>query len=209
MLQLLKENQGVITLVFAFAVTVSTIVYAYLTWKLVNETKRMRKAQTDPEISISLIQNDKTSIDFIDLVIENIGLGPAYNIKFTVLSEFKLKNLLLSEVGFIKSGIAYFAPKRPMNLWVGSFIHDEKLENKSIELNVTYSNSRGEQFNDKFTLNFSQFSFFTQLGTPPLIKISEHLKSIESNMKDIAIGFKNLNYFSKDIGKEKRETLKD
>ena len=211
MIEFLKENQVIITLVLAFVVMSGTVFYSILTWRLVSETKKMRKSQTHPEISVSLVQNDKTSIDFIDLVIENIGLGPAYNIKFEVLNDFKLSKLMLSEVGFIKNGITYFSPKQPMKLWVGSFIHDKELADKSIELKVTYSNSLSEQFNHKFILNFSQFAFFTQLGTPPLIKIAEHLKSIESNIESITSGFKKLKidiYDSKDREEEKKSTLK-
>jgi hypothetical protein len=89
MIDLLKEYQAIITLLFTIAVGVSTIVYAYLTAKLVNETKRMRKSQTDPEISVSLVQND-ISISLIDLIVENIGLGPAYEIKFEILKDRNL-----------------------------------------------------------------------------------------------------------------------
>jgi hypothetical protein len=212
MIEFLKENQWLITLSFAFAVMISTAVYAFLTWKLVNETRRMRKAQTDPEISVSLVQNDKATIEFIELVIENIGLGPAYGIKFEVIKDFTLSNRMLSEVGFIKNGISYFSPKQPMKLSVASFIHDKELADKSIELKVIYSNSIAEQFTRKFILNFSQFSFFTQVGFPPLIKIAEHLKSIASNLSDITSGFRKLKidiYDSKDRTEEEKQTLKE
>jgi cell division protein FtsL len=211
MLEFIKENQEIMTLLFACVVAISTVFYVILTRQLVSERKKMRKAQTQPEISASLVQNDKTSIEFIDLVIENIGLGPAYNIKFEVLNDFKLSKIMLSEVGFIKNGISYFSPKQPMKLWVDSFLHDKELADKSIELKITYSNSLSDQFNQKFILNFSQFASFTQLGTPPLIKIAEHLNSIEKNIESIASGFKKLKidiYDSKDSEEEKELTLR-
>jgi hypothetical protein len=211
MIEFLRENQAVITLVFAFAVTVSTIVYAILTWRLVSETRRMRKAQTDPEISVSLIQNEN-SINFIDLVTENIGLGSAYNIKFDILKDFKLSKRMLSEVGFIKNGITYLSPRQSMKSWIASFLHDKELVNKSIELKVTYNNSLSEQYTKQFILNFSQFAFIKQLGTPPLIKIGEHLESIEKNINDITSGLKKLKieiYDTKDRNEEEQQRLKD
>jgi len=42
------------SLIFSALVAVSTMVYAVLTWKLVSETKKMREAQTEPKISVSI-----------------------------------------------------------------------------------------------------------------------------------------------------------
>jgi len=211
MIQFLKEYQELITLLFTITVGISTIVYAYLTAKLVGETKRMRKSQTDPEISVSLVQNEN-SIIFIDLVIENIGLGPAYNIKFEVIKDFKLSNRMLSEVGFIKNGISYFSPKQSMKLWVASFKEDKELAEKYIEIKVTYSNTLTEKFTKIFILNFSQFSFFTQLGTPPLIKIADSIELIEKKLENLTTGFKKIKvdtYNSDDREREKQKILKE
>jgi len=207
MIEILREYSDLILLVFTIAVGISTIVYAFLTAKLVNETRRMRKSQTDPEISISLVQNDN-SIIFIDLLVENIGLGPAYNLEFKVIKDFQLPKRKLSEVGFIKNGINYFSPKQRMRLWIASFKEDKNLADKSIELEVTFTNSISEKFFRTFILNFSQFSSFTQLGTPPLQKIANKLEKIERDFHNISTGFSKLkiNIFdAKDREEEQKE----
>ena len=43
----LNENAGAVGVVSSGLVTLATLVYAVLTWRLVSETRRMRKAQTD------------------------------------------------------------------------------------------------------------------------------------------------------------------
>ena len=48
----------------------------------------MRKVQTDPEISIT-IQPSESDINYLDMVIENIGLGSAQNIHFEVIPDFE------------------------------------------------------------------------------------------------------------------------
>lgn len=197
MIEILREYNDLIILFFTIAVGISTIVYAILTAKLVVETKKMRKAQTDPEISISLVQSE-FSIVFIDLMVENIGLGPALNIKFSLINDFKLSKRNLSEVGFIKNGINYFSPKQCMRLWVASFREDEELENKNIEINVNYENSISEKFERKFILSFSQFSDFTQLGTPPLHKIAQKIESIERDFHNLTTGFNKLKVYTFD-----------
>lgn len=207
MVEILREYSDLIILIFTIAVGISTIVYAFLTAKLVNETRRMRRAQTDPEISISLIHHDN-SIIFIDLLVENIGLGPAYNLEFKVIEDFQLPKRKLSEVGFIKNGINYFSPKQRMRLWIASFKEDKNLGEKSIKLEVTYVNSLSEKFIRTFILNFSQFSSFIQLGTPPLQKIANKLEKIERYFHNFVTGFSKLQvdiFDTKDREEEQKE----
>ncbi|MDP4194855.1 MAG: hypothetical protein Q8940_07390 [Bacteroidota bacterium] len=191
MIEFLKQYQEIITLFFTIAVGISTVVYSFITAKLLSETKRMRKSQTDPEIFVSLVQNE-SSILFIDLLVENIGMGPAYNIKFEVIKDFELSKRMLSEVGFIKDGINYFSPKQSMRVWVASFISDKELKNKSIDIKVIYRNSIYETFSREFTLNFSQFASITQLGRPPIHTIAEKITNIERSINNIASGSQKL-----------------
>jgi hypothetical protein len=65
---ILNQNLGIISLVFAGVVAISTIIYALLTWKLVNETSKLREFQTEPRI---------------------FGHGPAYTIAFEIFPDFK------------------------------------------------------------------------------------------------------------------------
>lgn len=208
MIEFLSTYSDIITLLFTVIVGLSTLVYAILTAKLVKETKLLRKAQTDPEIFISLIHNEN-SISFIDLKVENIGLGPAYEIEFNVIKDFKLLKRNLSEVGFIKNGIRYFSPKQKLQLFVASFIDDpEGLSNKEIELEVKYKNSIGQFMVRRFLLSFGEYSSFTQVGSPPLHKIANNLEKIKTSFDSVISGFKKLQvdtYNNSDrIEKEKR-----
>jgi hypothetical protein len=89
-LEFLNQNSGVFTIIFSAVVAIATMVYAILTWRLVSETRKMREVQTEPKISIT-IQPREAWINFIDMVIQNIGLGTAYNIKFKVNTDFEYK----------------------------------------------------------------------------------------------------------------------
>ncbi len=50
-LKFLNENAGAVNILFSGLVTLATLVYAILTWKLVAETQKMRRAQTDAKVS--------------------------------------------------------------------------------------------------------------------------------------------------------------
>jgi len=113
LLDFLNNNNGGLNLLFSFVVAISTVFYVVLTRQLVAETKRMRQAQQKPRISMT-IQPREDLLNFVDLIIENIGLGAAYNVKFEIEpdSEYGFKQGKLSNVGFIKRGISYFPPNQ-------------------------------------------------------------------------------------------------
>ncbi len=73
--------ESILTIIFSALVAISTVVYAFLTRRLVNETIKLRKAQTEPKISIR-IEPSENCMFYCDMIIENIGLGPAYDINF-------------------------------------------------------------------------------------------------------------------------------
>lgn len=81
MLEYFNQNSGALSVLFAGIVAISTIIYAILTGSLVRETKKMRKVQTEPKIAVYLEQNNAIQ-NSLDMVIKNIGMGSAHNIKF-------------------------------------------------------------------------------------------------------------------------------
>jgi len=199
----------VLTVIFSGVVASATVVYAILTWKLVSETRRMREAQTEPKVSVC-IQPREEWINFIDLVIQNIGLGPAYDIKFKISPDFEYaKDRFLSELGFMKNGISYLAPNQKIQFFLTNMIEnfEEKME-KSFQVTITYKNSIGKTYEDKYPIDFSQFIGLTQLGEPPLYKIAKNIESIQKDIHYLSTGFhkmKVIRYTKEDVEEEKKE----
>ena len=64
-----------------------TIIYVYFSYKLTQETIRLRKVETSPFISIIFdISFDSTSCSKI--IIKNIGKVPAYDISFKIEEKY-------------------------------------------------------------------------------------------------------------------------
>jgi len=78
----LNANAGALNLLFALVVAVATAVYAWLTAKLVSETRRLREVQTEPHIEVFYRPRDEW-ISLLDVVARNIGNGPAYDVRFS------------------------------------------------------------------------------------------------------------------------------
>jgi len=90
----------------------------------------MREAQTDPKVFV-IIQPREEWINFIDLVIQNIELGSAYNIKFEIDSDFEYSNgKFLSKLGFIKNGLKYLAPNQKLQIFLTSMVENFDEKNK-------------------------------------------------------------------------------
>lgn len=199
----------ILTVIFSGVVASATVVYAILTWKLVSETRRMREAQTEPKVSLC-IQPREELINFIDLVIQNVGLGPAYDIKFKISPDFEYaKGRFLSELGFMKNGVRFIAPNQKIQFFLTSMIEnfEEKIE-KSFQVTITYKNSVGKTYEDEYPIDFSQFIGLTQLGEPPLYKIAKNIESIQRDIQHLSTGFykmKVIRYTKEDVEEERRQ----
>jgi len=187
-----NQYEKLITLIFTFFVTMSTVVYALLTRKLTTETIKMRKAQTDPKLTVYLKHND-AGIHFLNFVVENIGTGQAYDVKMTVIKEPELKKKngnMLKELGIIQHGLKHIAPRQKIETWYMSFIGIyEQVINDSIEISIEYKNDSKENISEYFIINFSQFGNINQLGGNPIQKIAQNMEKIERNISKITSGW--------------------
>ncbi|ETA68889.1 hypothetical protein MettiDRAFT_2377 [Methanolobus tindarius DSM 2278] len=182
-------HDSLLTLFFTAVVAAATVVYAILTWKLVSETRKMRKVQTEPHISI-IIQPREDTIGFIDLIVQNIGLGPAYDVKFDIEPDFDLMvNRKLSEVGFFKYGLKYFAPDERRKLFLTSTYenYEEKIKTK-IRIVAKYTNGAGTDYSSTYMIDFSEMEGMISAGKPPIYEISDSLGKIRSELHDFRIG---------------------
>jgi len=120
-LRFLNVNSGAFSVVFSFIVSVATVIYAILTWKLVSETRKMRELQTRPNVFI-ILQSREEWINFMDIIIQNVGPGAAWDLKFEVVGDIEnnmVKELL--SIGFIRNGLRYLAPGQRIQSFIGTF----------------------------------------------------------------------------------------
>lgn len=210
-LEFLNRNNGAFSVIFSAFVAIATMVYAVLTWRLVSETRKMRESQTEPNISIT-IQPREEWISLIDMIIQNIGSGPAYNVKFEINPDFEYaKGKMLSELSLIKKGLEYFAPNQKYRFFLTSMVenYEEKIKNP-FEVKVTYENIVGKTYEGKYLVNFSTLVGLRQLGEPSLYKISKNIERIQRDINHLSTGFSRMEvvvYTKKDIEEETKLLL--
>jgi len=210
-LEFLNQNSGAFAVMFSAVVATATMAYAILTWRLVSETRKMREAQTEPRISVT-VQPREEWINFVDMVIQNIGLGPAYNVKFTVNPDFEYsKGEFLSELGFIAKGLEYLAPNQKLQFFLTSMVENSEKKMKTrFEIRVAYQNSLGKTYDDRYPIDFSQFVGLSQLGEPPLYKIAKNIEDMRKDIHHLSTGFhrmKVITYTKEDVEEEIKQRL--
>lgn len=212
-LDFISQNQGSLSLLFSFIVTISTVVYAILTWRLVSETQKMREMQIEPKMSI-ILQPREEWIGLLDLIIQNIGLGPAYDVLFTAEPDFYCDpKRPLSQVGIFQNGLPYLAPNQKYQFFLTSTADRyEELKKNPFFIHVTYKDCRDKMYTDKFYIDFGQFDGMLQLGKPPLHKIARDLEYLQRDIHRLSTGSSRAQvvaYTPEDVERERQQMMSD
>lgn len=154
------------TVVLAFA----TVVLAYYTFMLYQETKRMRLAQIQPEISIYISSEERFRVFY--LTIKNIGPGAAHNIRFSVNPDFlvgsRTANKRLADLVIMRDGIGYMSPNQEFKfflLWLSDYIMlPIRDEAPILDISVSYNSSFGETYHKSYHFDFSIFKDLIHAG---------------------------------------------
>ena len=206
-LDVLNKNSGAFNVIFTAVVTVATISYSILTYRLVKETNLMREVQTEPKLEISVCSHE-VHINIMRLHVRNIGLGPAINVKFmpTVLSGGSIALQLIDslvEANFMKIGLSYFSPSKEYISGYTNMIEDWEEKIKAVLcFDVQYESSTGKRYKDKFIVDMSEHKGARSIdGEPPVYKIAKSLEKIQKDIDHVVSGFKQINvnvYSAKD-----------
>lgn len=157
----LNQNSEALTVIFTAVVTLSTAVYAVLTWRLVSETRKLRKVQTEPKIHITL-----NSLDFLisltRLKIENIGSGSARNLKITpstVSGGESAQGLIedLTRSNFFKTGLRHFGPGQIIYSLYTDMRKDFEGKIASVlSFKLCYENDFGGKYEDEIIIDMKR-----------------------------------------------------
>lgn len=178
----------VLQLLFSCIVTVSTVVYAILTWKLVSETRKMREFQITPNVNIYLERGEVDQSN-IYLIFANSGLGVAKNVKFEIIKDFESYDSFYYQIdkkGIIKKGIDNFYPNQKQKFFLLNLSQDfeTKIEYKMI-IRAKYIDINRKAYSKDFSLSLSELAGIIKLSPPDnyLGKIAYELSEIKKEIK--------------------------
>ncbi len=133
-------------------------------WTVV-ESRRLREAQTAPEVVVYLTRNDRVR-RIVDLVISNIGHAPALNVRFETPVRpipFALYHGHAESMYVLQHGINFLAPSQTFRFSINAY---PDLPKDEITVNVSYfakgEVARGEPRRDSFQLRPMEFEGFAE-----------------------------------------------
>ncbi len=177
-------------------IALSALASLWLNWRLTEDNRALRKAGTEPEI-VAYLGLDPTIPSLINLVLENVGQGPACDVEFFVDAEpedFSERDVRLvmarsrQRVGLLPQGQRI---ERMMAPGWDLMSEDNPLPPFRVEL--SYANLRGTRFGPVVSddLDVSQFEG-ALAGTPPDERVADAVEKIEKHLEHFGSGFKRL-----------------
>lgn len=192
-----NKNSGALSAIFSGVVTVATVIYAWLTAKLVNETRRMREAQTEPSLHV-VYRNREEWINLLDIAVRNIGLGAAYDVTFEIRAELRDgdKNDLvdsLGKLGCFEKGLVYLGPNQEFtSFWTNLMDGQASKLDTRVFIHCRYRSATGVRYENQCVLDLSEIKGISRIGEPPLLKIAKQLEAIAKDLNHLTTGFKRL-----------------
>ncbi|MDE2669688.1 MAG: hypothetical protein OXI51_08535 [Chloroflexota bacterium] len=173
------------TVVIAFSAAVSLGV----TWRLSQDSRALRKAGTEPEV-VAYLALDATSPSVINLVLENVGQGPACDVDFFVDAD--AEDFSEHSVRFVtarsRQAIALLPQGQRIERMMGPGWDLMKEEDPlpPFWVEVSYENLRGVRSESQpFKLDVSEFGG-SLAGWPADERSAESLERIERHLGQLA-----------------------
>ncbi len=191
--QSLNANSGALSALFSGVVTVATVVYAWLTARLVQETRQMRQVQTEPRVQVTY-RVSETWINFLDISIKNIGLGPAYDITFSIKSQTESKGAAellqrLSQLASFSRGLTYLGPAQEFSsFWTSLVEGDSSKVDSRFVITCAYRSVTGANYKHDCIVDLSELKGSSRIGDPPLQQIAKYVEQLSKDVSKISKG---------------------
>ena len=178
----LNHNNGTIT-------AIATVVLAVITFWYVWLTRKILKANNQPEILVYLFPSEGYSYQ-INLYIQNIGTGFASDItfsgNFSSIPQNSFLNIPLQELSVFKNGIDYLGPGKKIELGLFSTHSMGDLINHTLNISVDYIDAMNGKYKDTFLLDFNKWVDFYQ-DENPIMSAADSLKKIATEIHRVLI----------------------
>ena len=175
-------DNNTLTLIFSGIVAVCTIIYSFLTIRLVRETRLSREFHLEAYM-VAYLVNSETSPDILSLIIKNIGNGVARNLRFKIIKDINCPNgNSLAEIGIFNKNLDYFPPNNMNKYILLSLANNYETKSKDyIEFEITYDDAIKTNKFQKFKLEFKDIEGLGKLNPPETYigMISYRLEKIE------------------------------
>lgn len=191
MLDWIAQNANAVTAIATAVIAAFTMMTAVLTWALMTENRRLRKAGTEPKVTAYLTPHPDGN-GAINFVLANIGQGSARNVKFSF--ECDEADFVRHDVWLANDSNRACASVLPQGEKItalfgrsydlaGSCKDGNGIILKPFIVNINYYDLSGKKRSTIQTLDVSQFLGLKGLfAKPPAREIADALNKIEKHL---------------------------
>ncbi|WP_156092656.1 hypothetical protein [Rhodovibrio salinarum] len=181
---------GIVTAIATVVIAGSAIVSTRLTKALVEENRRLRQAGTEPKV-IAYLSIDRRHKTCLNIVIGNVGNGPAYNVEIgRDADEDNFNKFVLS---FRQTPSRPPIPVLPPGDQIETFLNvghelfddEDNTLLKPFTIIVNYENTYGKKETTTQKMDVSAFKGLVTLGTPAEHEIADALTKISKSIQKI------------------------
>jgi hypothetical protein len=186
------STESIIQIILSLALVISAIVSAVITWKMLNESRKMRLQKIEPHVIAFLKVTEDHSI--LSLIFQNIGEGCAKNVKVKVIKDyykFNKEEYPISSHSFMKNGLTIMPPQYKCTYYLGIIKGDKKIDIEAddsyVEFEISCYDITGKEYVNTYKLPFNQVGF-NDYSDPPntsMEQIPYYLKEIKNELKGI------------------------
>ena len=188
----MMENISGIAIIITAAATVALAVITYFYVKATNRYAKtadiMLKVSDTPKVQVDLTHRFQShTISTLDLCIQNIGTGFAYDIKFTgnLFSIIPFTSETpLAEYSIIKNGVSFLGPGKRYQIPILWQVKKDDLPKGIFRADVTYRDSANKERKEQYNLEFTKFQGYTQMGDPSIEDMARSLQHIAHVLAD-------------------------
>ena len=185
-LEFVKENKEVLSLLGTFATVLITFYYAY---RARQSQKLVEKLIDSPKVVVYLRNDEMDPTSFWVVCVENVGTGTARNVRFQPDRNIPLQigDIGLEDIRFIKNGIDYFGNGQKYEFIIQTYRGEEawnELTQTPLKITITYENADGKELVEDSYLDFGAWD-----GVPPptypIGSIAETTKEMVKAIKEM------------------------
>lgn len=182
-----EDQLQLIQLAAAIVTAVATVVLGFVTWVLARETKVLSRATAQAHVTATLEPN-QWSINFLDIVVENSGNAPAYEIK--VEFDPELPNFE-GEKRESKAPLSSISLLRPGQAMQSNLCPVAPIVDKTYRVTISWSHRPRAKRREtlSYDLSMQDFEGLGHLGArTPFTQIAEQLKKLREDWQNVARG---------------------
>lgn len=189
LIEFLNTNTGAVTALLTAVLVLTTVFYAIVTYWLFRETRLARLSTETPEV-VAYLRPHERHISALTAHIENIGLGPAYEVQvFFEFSQRDADKYHLSHLPSEPRHLTNVMPTRSkLETSIGTYYElvEKEGEISPFKIHLHYRDNKGRKHRFVETFSPRTFEWLSVLGRPITEEIAQGLQEAAKSLDQIA-----------------------